>query len=160
MEIRFSELTVSPCLRGKSVTEEIEFVFNDNGSADFNFTTGPNKGKTLSTWKWSDEVSAQQVVQSYGDFMVGGVWKHTGEEHELVDGEWVSTGKVTNEEHRYRWLEDKKVLELTATVDGKEPAAVTMIGVNPVTKDARGGDSGKTDQVGSTLILKMTVFGG
>jgi hypothetical protein len=119
---------------GKSVTEEIEFVFNDNGSADFNFTTGPNKGKTLSTWKWSDEVSAQQVVQSYGDFMVGGVWKHTGEEHELVDGEWVSTGKVTNEEHRYRWLEDKKVLELTATVDGKEPAAVTMIGVNPVTK--------------------------
>jgi len=139
---------------GKSVTEEVAFVFSDDGSADFNFTSGPNKGKTLSTWKWNDEVTAQETVQSYGDFMVGGVWRCTAEEYAVVNGELVPTGKMIDSEHRYRWLEDEKILELTATVDGKQTAAVTMTGVDPLTKQCAWWRFGENGVVRVNLALE------
>jgi len=119
---------------GKVAAADVAFVFYDDGTADFNFTSGPREGKTLSSWTWSEETEAEQVLKSYGEFMVGGVWKSTVKERELVNGEWLLTGNTLDLAHRYQWLEEKKVLRQSGTTNGEEDAGMTFIGINPETK--------------------------
>ena len=139
---------------GKTESSDVAFVFKEDGTADFNFTSGSNKGKTLSSWKWTDEPNDLKALESYGDFMVGGVWKSTVKERELVDEEWVPTGNTLDLVHRYRWLEDKKVLELSGSTNGEQNNSAALIGINPETKRCTWWGFGKNGPIWWRLTLE------
>ena len=60
----------------------------------------------------ADETKGEKAFQSYAKQVVGGVWKTTRQEMQLVDGKRIDTGKTFQAVHEYRPLARGKFLQL------------------------------------------------
>jgi hypothetical protein len=120
--IKGNALTGTYSLRlsdGSVESADVEMVITDNDHHVWKFAGGPNAGQLLSHWqRVKTMVSAKDALQSYGDFMTGGVWTRQNDEGEEL-------------RHSYRWVLNGNFVQFTVLDDG--PKAMVMTGLEPNT---------------------------
>ena len=86
---------------------------------EFTFTSGPHKGKTLSSWRRANADDAVKAIQSYADLMIGGMGRHTDK-----DGNELR--------HTYSWtFKDGKFIRADYVQDPNPGTG--LIGIDPFT---------------------------
>ncbi len=75
---------------------------------------------SLSSFARGEETDAEKTLKSFGEFMVGGVWKME------LDGK-----KRTS---HYSWFGDNKFIRISTTTDGKPDDSLLILGIDPNTE--------------------------